>query len=134
MFLLLGAGLAFALLVPLVLRRHRAGNLVWLGAAAAASLVLGATAQGFGQQPAPCERAEQVYSLRDDPGVMDDLAATYDMTVSWLQTEHASARDSLRIVAGDGTVASVDAGLPLTDSALSCSDGPRGDTGDAAGE
>lgn len=130
MFLLLGAGLAFALLVPLVLRRRRAGRLVWLGAAAAGALVLGATAQGFGQQAAPCERAAQVYSLREDPGVMDDLAATYEMTVTWLRTESADAQDSFRIVADDGTVAAVDPGTPLTDAALRCVGGP----GDAAGD
>ncbi len=129
-FLLLGAGLAFALLVPLVLRQRRAGNLVWLGAAAAGSLVLGATVQGFGEQPAPCERAEQVYSLRADPTVMDDLAETYEMTVTWLRSESAGAQESLQIMAEDGTVASVDAGAPLTDAALRCA----GRGGEAAGE
>lgn len=130
MFLLLGAGVAFVLLVPLVLRRRRPGNLVWLGAAAAGALVVGATVQGLGQQPAPCERAEQVYSLRDDPGVMNDLAETYEMTVTWLHSESAGAQESFRIEAGDGTVASVDAGAGLTDEALRCSDGAGDATGD----
>ena len=130
MFLLLGAGLAFALLVPLVLRQRRAGHLVWWGAAAAGALVLGATAQGFDHQPAPCERAEQVYSLRGDPGVMNDLAKTYDMTVTWVRSESASAQGSFRIVTGDGTLASVDRGATLTDAALRC----WGVNGDAASQ
>lgn len=129
MFLLLGAGLAFVLLVPLVLRRRQPGRLVWLGAAAAAALVLGTAVQGFEQHQPACERAGLIFAARDEPAVMEDLARTFDMEVT--SPRGTAPGGEVQISQDDDLVATAPAepaepsaaGAPVQDEDLTCEDG-----------